>query len=192
MVGAKGWEVQFGPDSSYDMHGARAAEINNAFKGRGDGTDADRLAFDAASLEECMERCIHNDHCNSFTYDPDHSPMLINKSVRNNLPNCLLAKKEQPADLVKLQEEENYEYNDGYWWYSNPDAKNLVSGIRCSFDNLIDPPKPADYVYTKGTFKHLIDILHQPNNLMQLKNDITKTLLRFECFRIIFEQFVRN
>ena len=165
MVGAKGWQNGFfGPDGSYDMQGAREAERNDAFRGGGHGSDDTKLKYDAATVEECMERCLNvkfsGYQCNSFTFDPDHRPVLINKNqVRNNLPNCLLAVKQQSNGLLKLQKEENYEHYEGYWWYTKPEdliSPNMISGIRCSFDNLIDPPRPADYVYTKGKLKIII------------------------------------
>ena len=167
MVGLKGDHINQLPKN---MKGAKNAENNHAFE-TGDrqnphGTDKEKLEYDAATVEECMERCfdanpaIHGGYyCNSFTFDPDHRPVLIKTSLKNNLPNCLLAIKQQSAGLLQLQQEENYEYNEGYWWYTKPEdliSPNMISGIRCSFDNLIDPPRPADYVYTKGKLKIII------------------------------------
>ena len=158
MVGAKGSEVQFGT-SSDEMVGANSALPRSAkFEGSSDGTDAMKIEYDAPSAEACMERCIANDHCNSFTYDPDNYPVLINKTNKKNLPNCLLAMKQQSTAFVNYNKDPNND-NEGYWWYLNPDAPNLISGIRCSFDNLVDPPRPADYVYTKGNLKILKQLI---------------------------------
>lgn len=74
------------------------------------------------TARNCSDRCLDNKECNSFSYDPDQTT-------------CLLATK--PVRGVNA-------YN------MSPENPNLISGMRCSFENLQDVPRPADEEYSKG------------------------------------------